>query len=139
VPLPDGEKLAEFAYVLACAGSPGVQLCNALPADSFRRETIPGSRSLPYRDTFRTRRIPRLRTPGELEELMGRVASPAEELIVYCGVGYTACQDYWVARLLGYPRVRMYDGSLADWKARGGPLSAGTLPPAGGFGSRREG
>jgi thiosulfate/3-mercaptopyruvate sulfurtransferase len=125
VPRPDYDKYADFGYVIECLGRTDVSLCNALPKESFSKEAIPGSTSLPFQDTFETRKPYRLRSPGELEELLRRTASPAEEIIVYCGIGYTASQDYWVARLLGYPRVRMYDGSLTDWKVRGGPVTPG--------------
>lgn len=123
VPRPDYHKHADFGYVLECLGRADVRLCNALPKESFANEAIPGSLNLPFHDTYETGKLPCLRSPGELDALLRRIASPGEELVVYCGIGYTASQDYWVARLLGYPRVRMYDGSLTDWKARGGLLT----------------
>jgi len=46
-------------------------------------------------------------------------------LISFAPKRFAASQLYFVARLLGYPRVRLYDGSLADWKARGGALEPG--------------
>jgi thiosulfate/3-mercaptopyruvate sulfurtransferase len=128
VPDPDYGKVADFGYVLSCLGREGVTLCNALPKESFSKAAIPGSLSVPYGETYQPRGLPRLRSAEELGELMRRIASPDQELVVYCGIGYTASQDYWVARLLGYPRVRMYDGSMEDWKARGGPLTPGGGP-----------
>jgi thiosulfate/3-mercaptopyruvate sulfurtransferase len=32
-------------------------------------------------------------------------------------MGLSAAEVYFVLRLLGYPRVRVYDGSWADWSA----------------------
>jgi DNA-binding NtrC family response regulator len=40
-----------------------------------------------------------------------------EEIVVYCRTGVRASHDYFVLRLLGYPRVRLYDGSFLEWSA----------------------
>jgi 3-mercaptopyruvate sulfurtransferase SseA len=40
----------------------------------------------------------------------------------FCGAGYMANINCFGARLLGLEQVRMYDGSLLDWNARGGAL-----------------
>ncbi len=37
------------------------------------------------------------------------------EIVTYCQAGVRAAHTYFVLRLLGYPSVRMYDGSWADW------------------------
>ena len=44
------------------------------------------------------------------------------EVIFYCGAGYAASVNYFVARALGYTNVRLYDGSKSDWTARGEQL-----------------
>jgi 3-mercaptopyruvate sulfurtransferase SseA len=45
-----------------------------------------------------------------------------QEFLSFCGSGYLASVNYFAARLLGLEQVRMYDGSLVDWNARGGAL-----------------
>jgi thiosulfate/3-mercaptopyruvate sulfurtransferase len=32
-------------------------------------------------------------------------------------MGIRAAEVYFVLRLMGYPRIRVYDGSWADWSA----------------------
>jgi len=42
--------------------------------------------------------------------------SPEEEIITYCAVGGRASQAWLVLKyVLGYPRVRVYDGSWIEW------------------------
>ncbi|WIE64243.1 rhodanese-like domain-containing protein [Curtobacterium sp. MCLR17_036] len=38
-----------------------------------------------------------------------------DEIVTYCGVGSAACVDALALTVLGHDRVRVYDGSLADW------------------------
>jgi thiosulfate/3-mercaptopyruvate sulfurtransferase len=42
----------------------------------------------------------------------------AEEIVTYCGVGSAACVDALALTVLGHEKVRVYDGSLADWWRR---------------------
>ena len=43
--------------------------------------------------------------------------SPDREVITYCGRGYAAACGLLALKLLGYERVRLYDGSWAEWSA----------------------
>jgi thiosulfate/3-mercaptopyruvate sulfurtransferase len=81
---------------------------------------------MPYTEIYRNGESRLRLDPQHLaERFHSGSISPEQELIVYCGIGYTASLLYLAARLLGYPRVRLYDGSLADWKARDGVLVPG--------------
>lgn len=129
IPDPDPTKIADFHTVRAIQENDGTVLLNTLPRKVFQKEAIPGSVNIPYTATYQSAKSRRLLDPRQLEELFRRASiSPDRELIPYCGIGYTASQLYFAARLLGYPRVRLYDGSLADWKARGGALER-LVPP----------
>ena len=44
-------------------------------------------------------------------------ATPEKEIVVYCRTGVRASHAYFVLRLLGFPRVRLYDGSYVEWSA----------------------
>ena len=48
-------------------------------------------------------------------------------IVTYCNTGHFASLSWFVAReLLGYPEVRLYDGSLVEWSAdRTRPMVAG--------------
>jgi thiosulfate/3-mercaptopyruvate sulfurtransferase len=39
-----------------------------------------------------------------------------KEVIVYCRIGERAAHTFFVLKeLLGYPKVRLYDGSWSEW------------------------
>jgi thiosulfate/3-mercaptopyruvate sulfurtransferase len=49
---------------------------------------------------------------AEFEELG---LDPAREIIPYCQGAYRSANAYFALRLAGYPRVRNYLGSWAEW------------------------
>jgi thiosulfate/3-mercaptopyruvate sulfurtransferase len=57
-----------------------------------------------------------LRDPADIRaaaEALGLV--PEQELVTYCQGGVRAAQVALALRTAGYPRVRVYDGSWAEW------------------------
>ena len=38
-----------------------------------------------------------------------------KEIVTHCQTGIRAAHSYFTLRLLGYPKVRLYDGSWAEW------------------------
>ncbi len=53
--------------------------------------------------------------------------TPDKEVIVYCRIGERAAHTFFVLKeLLGYPRVRVYDGSWSEWgNMVGAPIERG--------------
>ena len=49
-------------------------------------------------------------------ELLG--ITPDKEIVTYCRSGARAAHTYLLLRNLGYPRVRLYDGSWLEWCSR---------------------
>lgn len=126
---PDESKIADFEYVQARLGSDATALCNALGHESFAEAAIPGSVNVPQSTTYTDGETPVLRSAQEMVALLEQVGiSRDSEVVFYCGAGYAAAQDYFVARALGLTNVRLYDGSLRDWRARGGELTPGGEP-----------
>jgi thiosulfate/3-mercaptopyruvate sulfurtransferase len=123
----EGRRL-EFSDMITAVGDPGVALCNSLPVDSFLQETLPGSVSFPYTDTFADDNFPLMRTRHELTAAFAeRGITHRHHIVCFCSVGYSASQVYFAARYAGFPEVSLYDGSMVDWSARGGELVPGSL------------
>ena len=122
-PEPLEYRYADFVHLITSIRSGSVTLCNSLPYDDYADGAIPGSESVPYTETFTEGRYPALKSPKELMELFReRNVRPEKEVVFYCDEGYSAAQDYFAARVAGFQRVRVYDGSIEDWTGRGGDL-----------------
>ena len=88
-----------------------------LPQEGAQRPGhIPGARNVPWsravdpeQETF----LP----PDQLRDLyLTEGVDPAHEVVAYCRIGERSAHTWFVLReLLGYPRVRNYDGSWTEW------------------------
>lgn len=83
---------------------------------------IPGARLVEWPQLFEGANSSVLRSPSELERLMGLGANDRDTVVTYCTIGYRASVTYFVARYLGRP-VKLYDGSYEEWSTLGYPLT----------------
>jgi thiosulfate/3-mercaptopyruvate sulfurtransferase len=69
--------------------------------------------------------------PDRLKKILsqnaGGVNGPA---ITYCNSGRSASVGYFVLRRLGVDNVAMFDGSMAEWTAKSGPVESKDPDPA---------
>lgn len=129
VPTAQPEKLADFDYVQTAINGDSILVCDALSASSYSEGAIPNTKSLPQSTTFTEEEVPYFKQAEHLETLLEEIGHDWEqEVVFYCGAGYAAAVDYFIARYIGLPNVRMYDGSIRDWTARGGELTPGGAP-----------
>jgi thiosulfate/3-mercaptopyruvate sulfurtransferase len=97
-------------------GEEGLAIVDARAPERYRGEVepidpvagrIPSSVNVPFGDP---------RFPAEVLE--------AEEIVVYCGSGVTACVDVLALERAGR-EAKLYPGSWSDWCARGLPVERG--------------
>jgi thiosulfate/3-mercaptopyruvate sulfurtransferase len=127
---PEQHIRASHVRVAQAIGAPGVRLMDvrsvpeyigerfwpSLPPEGDQRGGhIPGAVLMPIEDTWREDGT--FRSIAELSELYNSHGfTPDNEIITYCAVGGRASQAWFVLTcLLGYPRVRVYDGSWVEW------------------------
>ena len=72
---------------------------------------IPGARNVPWSGNVEQGRLAsddrlRMRYAGAFE---------AEDVVVYCGSGVTACHDLLALSVLGRDDAKLYAGSWSDW------------------------
>ncbi len=84
---------------------------------------LPGAINLPYEFSI-DMRTQMLQDAATLRaQLEGAGVTPDKEIVVYCHTGMRASHTYATLQVLGYPRVRNYFGSMADWyEMRGLPI-----------------
>jgi thiosulfate/3-mercaptopyruvate sulfurtransferase len=121
---PQPAVLATEAQVQAALGT-GVQLVDARNPDEYSGQNtsgtargghIPGAVNVPFTTTA-DGATPRLfKTPDELRALFGaQGVTPDKPVITYCSTGVRGAVDYFALRMGGFPDVRVYTGSWAEW------------------------
>jgi thiosulfate/3-mercaptopyruvate sulfurtransferase len=77
---------------------------------------IPGAVSIPWSQAV-NEADSTFKSPEELRALYeGKGVKPDEEVIAYCRIGERSSLTWFVLKyLLGYPKVRNYDGSWTEW------------------------
>lgn len=95
----------------------------------YRKGRIPGAIHVPWEDS--AMQDGTFRAVEELSALYaGKGLEPTNEVISYCRLGVRASYSWFVLKyLLGYPRVRNYDGSWTEWgNAVGVPIDTDVGP-----------
>jgi len=60
-----------------------------------------------------------VKSPAELRAQFEAIGlDPANEIVPYCQGGYRAAHAYLALKIAGYPRVKNYLGSWAEWGNR---------------------
>ena len=59
------------------------------------------------------------------DRVFGPEVLEADEIVVYCGSGVTACVDLLALHAAGRPDARLYAGSWSEWSRRGLPIETG--------------
>ncbi|HEX5971698.1 MAG TPA: sulfurtransferase [Gemmatimonadaceae bacterium] len=83
---------------------------------AMRGGHIPGARSMPWSRAANADGT--FRSAGELRALYEREAGlePGDDVVAYCRIGERSSHTWFVLTyLLGYERVRNYDGSWTEW------------------------
>jgi thiosulfate/3-mercaptopyruvate sulfurtransferase len=76
---------------------------------------IPGAASIPWAQAVRE--DGRFKSPDELRAIYeGKGVTPDRDVIAYCRIGERSSHTWFVLHeILGYQRVRNYDGSWTEW------------------------
>lgn len=94
------------------------------------RGHIAGATHLDWVDTLADRNDPKLKKRETLLAMFSDagVSDPDQEVVVYCETGHRASQTWLLMRHLGFKKVRLFDGSIAEWRVRNLPVVAGLQP-----------
>ena len=116
---------ASYSHIVERLGRPGVEIFDVRSDEEYFGERVRARRSgaIPgavHRDwTASNAPDGRLKPAAQLrKEFAALGLRPDAEIIPYCQGGYRAAHAYLALRLAGYPRVRNYWGSWAEWGNR---------------------
>ncbi len=132
---PDPNKVSTADWIVSHLKDPTAQLVDArTPAEysgedvrAFRGGHIPGAVNVPWTESLQQGAIATLKDEGiktlkPAAELKGVFEAagiaPDKEVAVYCQNLVRSAHTYFTLRLLGFPKVRGYDGSWAEWGNR---------------------
>lgn len=76
---------------------------------------IPGAKNIPWATAANADGT--FKSADELRQIyQGKDITPDKEVITYCRIGERSAHTWFVlTQLLGYPKVRNYDGSWTEW------------------------
>jgi thiosulfate/3-mercaptopyruvate sulfurtransferase len=82
---------------------------------ALRGGHIPGARNIPWGKAVNDDGT--FKSPEELKALYeGEGITPDKDVVAYCRIGERSSHTWFVLKyLLGYPKVRNYDGSWTEW------------------------
>jgi thiosulfate/3-mercaptopyruvate sulfurtransferase len=122
VPRARRELLATAEEVRAGLGKAEVSLIDARSPGEFagrevrarRAGRIPGARNVEWATTLNPDQT--FKSAEALRALFEAAGiRPDRQVVVYCQTGTRSAHDYFALRLLGYARIRNYDGSWDEW------------------------
>jgi thiosulfate/3-mercaptopyruvate sulfurtransferase len=126
-PQPKPDLVVQMDAVKQMAGKPSSPelLLDARGAADFQGEKgshIPGAVNAFWMENQASRDNQALKSDAELRKLYETLGvTPDKRVVTYCNTGMQASQSYFTLKYLGYD-VRMYDGSMSEWNAKGGPV-----------------
>tara|TARA_Y100001954_G_C15745239_1_gene570682 strand:+ start:502 stop:1341 length:840 start_codon:yes stop_codon:yes gene_type:complete len=85
------------------------------PRKDLKSGNISGSINLPYKEISSVNG--KILSTDELKKIINKKKSlkKNDEIICTCGSGITACNIILVLDILGYKKLKLYDGSWAEW------------------------
>ncbi len=122
----DPSKIADREYILANMGKNSVALCDARTPAEYSGEDVrkgagrggrlPGAVNVDWVNSMTDGETPIIKALADLKQLYEAAGiTPDKEIITYCQSAVRGAHAYYVLKLLGYEKVRNYDGSWQDW------------------------
>ncbi len=122
---PRAEILASYSHVLDRIGRPDLQIFDVRSDEEYFGErvrakhggAIPGAYHQDW--TAALDADGTVKSPADLRAQFEAIGlEPAAEIVTYCQGGYRAAHAYIALKIAGYPKVRNYLGSWAEWGNR---------------------
>jgi thiosulfate/3-mercaptopyruvate sulfurtransferase len=110
--------LATTDWILGRLEDASVTVLDTRTPEEHKDGHILGARNRSWDKTLVRKAYQAFRSAEELQaELDGLGVTADKEIVTYCATGARSSHTYLTLRLLGYSRVRNYDGSWTEWGA----------------------
>lgn len=106
--------------IVDCRAEAYYQGIEVLEMHGGRKGRIPGAKSIPYTTIFDNADDGsyHFKSPEELKKIFEQQGlSKNDQIIVYCHIGLQLTCVYTASQILGYPNVKVFDGSFHEWGA----------------------
>ncbi len=111
------DRLATAEWIASRLKDNITLLLDCRTPEEYAQGHIPGARNRSWDKTLTRRAYQAFREADELKAEFAALGATADkEVVTYCAIGERSAHTYLTLRLLGYPRVRNYDGSWTDWE-----------------------
>lgn len=118
-PTPQADRLATAEWIATHLETGDMRLLDCRTPEEYGEGHIPTAKNRSWDDTLTLKAYHAFREPDELKvELANLGITDDKEIVTYCATGQRSAHTYFTLRLLGYSRVRNYDGSWTEWGAR---------------------
>jgi len=126
---PNPDLLATAEYVSEHLNDPNVVILSTRPAPALsnkfeitRKKKIPGDTRIDWTEHYVNEdRTKKFKSREEIERLYtSQGVTKDKEIITYCETGTRAANTLMVLYDLGYPNVKNYAGSMAEWRVLNG-------------------
>ena len=116
------DRIATSEWILKHISDPDVVMLDVRRASEYtgrevramRGGRIPGSVSIEWRESARDDQT--FKSSQELSDMFNKHGvCKDKEIMIYCQLGVRAAHTYFTLRLMGYPKLRVYNGSWAEW------------------------
>lgn len=122
-PIHDESRIATKEWILTHLNDKNVKFLDVRTRSEFEGKTvygtrgghIPGAVNLHWIETIDPS-TGKFRSAKDLKSMCEKIGiKPDNEIVTYCWMGLRASHTYTILRLLGYPKIRLYDGSWSEW------------------------
>lgn len=119
-----GDAAVDKRYISSHLGEPSLVIWDARSRDEYngvralaaRGGHIPGAVNLDWIECMDRSRQLRLRDPDELRAMLSALGITADkDIVTHCQTHHRSGLTWLVGKLLGFPRIRAYPGSWAEW------------------------
>ncbi len=114
VPAITPRRFASAEYILEREGDQNTLVVDVRPTKMYDAGHIPWAQSIPWKGN-----LTEAGTMKTADELLAHFAAagvtPDKNVVVHCQSGLASSHSYVALRLLGFPRVRTYHRSWAEW------------------------